>query len=118
MRVVDRETFLTLPAGTVYAKGQPIHWHGLQIKGESLQDDWYYLNPCWIASSEDEDPVEAMDRAIQDGQSRPMEDAFGRDGMFDSKDLFLIFEPADLQELIALFNQAVATSQENHETQQ
>lgn len=37
MRIVNRQTFLALPAGTVYAKYAPCWLESLHIKGESIQ---------------------------------------------------------------------------------
>ena len=115
MRVVDRPTFLSLPEGTIYAKGKPAYWEGLCIKGETifhdgLASDWSSLNPCWVQSKAGEEIINEMLRAFEDGLSRPMEDAYGRDGCFDNDEMFLIFQRPDLETLRNFIDQAISKS--------
>lgn len=42
MRIVNRQQFLAMPAGTVYAKYEPCSFEDLCIKGDSLPNDWFY----------------------------------------------------------------------------
>lgn len=96
MRVVDRKTFLTLPAGTIYCKGAPWAFDTICIKDDSLANDWIYLNPAWPSAHDSGEAVELLETSIATGSSFPCEDAFGRDGCFNEKDVFLIFEMEDL----------------------
>jgi hypothetical protein len=109
MRIVDRKTFLTLPAGTVYAKiAEPIIIGGLSVKGDSIRDiDWATLD---IANWQSNDSGDWSDRYYQMAEgniSVPCDDMYGRDGMFDAKDQFLIFEKGDLLVLRAIVDEAL-----------
>lgn len=98
MRIVDRKTFLTLPAGTAFQKGKPWYWEGLCFKTDDVfENDWRYLS---IDSADAESSGEHWDRLEEmrvHGTSYPIDDSSSRDGSFDDQDLFLIYEPADLE---------------------
>lgn len=116
MRVVDRETFLNHPEGTIYAKGKPLYWEALSVKFETLHHDgvprdWFYLDPCWVRSKVGEDASCEMMRAFDDGLSRPMEDAVSRDGCFDEDEVFLVFERDDLQVLQGFITKALEVAE-------
>jgi hypothetical protein len=106
MRCVDRQAFLSLPAGTVYAKGVRWAFDGLRIKGETTGDDWWCLDPAWVSGSNSEEAIVLLDAMLDAGASFPMEDAEGRDGYFDQDEVFLVFERDDLSVLISLLQQA------------
>lgn len=40
MKCVDRRTFLQLPPGTIYFKGERFCFEGMAIKGELFENDW------------------------------------------------------------------------------
>lgn len=96
MRVVDRKTFLTLPAGTIYCKGVQWAFDSLSIKDDSLENDWIYLDMAWASAHDSGEAVDILARSLEAGSSFACEDAFGRDGCFNDDAVFLIFEPADL----------------------
>lgn len=107
MRVVDRKTFLTLPAGTIYCKGDRWAFEGLCIKGDSLENDWTYLDPAWASARDSGEAADLLECSLEAGSSFNCEDAYGRDGFFDSENIFLIFEKADLLFLRSLIDQAI-----------
>lgn len=110
MRIYNREEFLKLPAGTIYGKGKPWFFDGVNVKGDTTGNDWGYLNPLWV---EAEDTGEAIDRLtgmLERGESQPMEDSFGRDGCYDEDDIFLVFERADLDQLRDWIDGAISVS--------
>ena len=47
MRIVDRETFLALPAGTVFCKFEPDIFGNLEIKGDSTTNAQGALADFW-----------------------------------------------------------------------
>lgn len=110
MRVVNRETFLKLPAGTVYAKGVPWSFNSLCFKGESLGNDWYEHDPAWVEANDSGEAFDRLERMLHQGASYPMEDAEGRDGLFDADAIFLIFEKADLEKLRGLIDNAISVT--------
>lgn len=116
MKIVDRVTFLTLPTGTVYAKGEPWVFGSLSIKDDSIPadasfcGDWFYLDPAWIDADTSEVAFERLDEMQAKGTSYPMETAVGRDGLFDQKDIFLVFERDDLLKLRGMIDTAIAVA--------
>lgn len=113
MRLVDRTTFLTLPDGTIYAKGTPWAFDGLTIKHETANDDWWHLNPCWPQSEDYGDSFGRLDDMLKTGASYPMEDAVVRDGLFGHENppaIFLVFERDDLLKLREMVDAAIAVA--------
>lgn len=106
MKVVDRKTFLTLPAGTVFCRGGKWHFGELSVKGDSLSNDWSYWSPGWIDVDDWGDAIPKFEEMLETGSSHPGNTAEGRDGRFDDADLFLVFEKADLEFLISRLQNA------------
>lgn len=105
MKVVDREAFKRLPAGTAFQRGKPWRWSGLRFKQESYADDWRYIE---IDSVEADNTGELVDRFS--GVSYQIEDGSIRDGRFDPDDLFLIYEVEDLARIRGWIDEAIAAS--------
>ena len=108
MRVVNRKTFLTLPPGTIYCKGVTWAFDSICIKDDSLPSDWVYLNPAWPAAHDSGEAVDMLEKSLETGSSFPCEDAYGRDGCFNDKDVFLIFEKPDLEVFRSYIDRAIA----------
>lgn len=115
MRIVDRLAFLSLPAGTVYAKYEPCFFEEVSIKGDTCCGlkgepiDWFYqsLNSPNFEGAHDSGAwMERLD-AIQTGMpSGALEEVESRDGLFDQDQLFAIWEPDDVQFLIGILTRA------------
>jgi hypothetical protein len=98
MKVVDRATFLKLPAGTIYCKGRQWMFENISIKGEnSGPNDWNYASPTWVDATDSNDAFDALESMLRDGTSRPCDDSFGRDAMYEADAIFLVYEPDDLR---------------------
>lgn len=110
MRVVNRKTFLTLPPGTIYCKGVRWAFDGLCIKGDSLENDWIYLDPAWASAHDSGEATDLLEKSLETGASFVGEDAYGRDGCFDDGDIFLIFEQRELLLLRTCINYALERS--------
>ena len=110
MRVVDRKTFLSLPAGTIYCKGVKWAFDSLSIKDDSLANDWFYLDPAWPSAHESGVAVELLEQSLETGSSFPGDDATGRDGCFNEDAVFLIFEVPDLLDLKSLIETAISVA--------
>lgn len=110
MRVVDRKAFLALPAGTMYCKGVQWAFDSLCIKGDSLTNDWIYLDPAWPSAHDTGEAVNFLVDSLEEGESFPCEDAYGRDGCFDEDAVFLIFEHDDLWILRGYIDTAISLS--------
>jgi hypothetical protein len=132
MRIVDRTTFLQMPAGTLYAKfgGEPTEarcyiFGDLCIKDESrIQGagpietrgkpiDWHYVQTVpWPEDATDSMKwIDTVDGMLAGGESAPLD--FGtldRDGLFDEGQLFAVFSGEDARRLVARLQQAVASA--------
>lgn len=119
MKIVDRNTFMSLPAGTLYIKGSPHAYHApICVKGESLpnddptlQGDWFHRDLSEVDAHNSDQQMRRMDAMLYRGESFPLSDGIGRDGCFDPDDTFLIYEEEDLREVIKVCNTAIETEQ-------
>lgn len=111
MRVIRLAEFMAMPGGTLYAKGKPWFFGPIQIKHENtLPNDWYALDPCWIMEPEDTgDCFGQLDKMLETGESFPMQDAVTRDASYQENEqaVFLVFEKADLAILRDKLNFAI-----------
>jgi len=98
MRVYTRSDFLKLPAGTVYCQGERWYFGGLTFKGESLDNDWYQVNPAWVDGKDSTECFERLEEMLNNRMSYPMQGDECRDGLFDAN-LFLVLEKDDLLQL-------------------
>lgn len=112
MRIVDRATFLALPAGTVYAKYMPCVFEDLCIKDDTSvgYNDWYYQQIVDAVESESSnDWADKLFDAQENGTSMPMDfDCASRDGLYEDDQLFAVWEPQDVRDLIHRLHRALA----------
>jgi hypothetical protein len=111
VRIYRRKEFLTMPAGTIYAKGKQWHFDGFNVKADTLaSNDWVQLSPMWIEAHNDADQFDKLDAMLENGESCPMAESYGRDGCFDEEEIFLVPERADLEKLRAMIDAALAVA--------
>lgn len=108
MRIIDRKAFLALPAGTIYCKGVRWAFDGLCVKGDSLANDWIYLDPAGPSAQDSGEAVDLLETSLATGSSFAGEDAMGRDGCFSEDAVFLIFEADDLLTLKSHIEAAIS----------
>lgn len=108
MKIVDRKTFMALPAGTIFAKiPELIIVQELCVKGDTIISskgdpiDWAYMSIANWDSANSGEWADLYWRMADNDESHPCETTYGRDGMFSEDDKFLIFEHADLLALRA-----------------
>lgn len=115
MRIYNRDEFLKLPAGTIFAKGKPQYFESLSVKADSMPNDFIYRQLVWFESHGDTgdefDLGRRFNAMVENGASFRMEQSYGRDGCFDDEDLFLVYESADLLELREIIDAALALAQ-------
>lgn len=117
MRIVNREEFLDLPAGTVFCKYAPIYFGDMEIKGtrsnytNTVRDDYttQLVMQTELIGDEFNDFMlkgESVGKTfkLHDG------DCYGRDGGFDTEQLFAVFEKEDVENVIAKLTQALKTA--------
>jgi hypothetical protein len=112
MKIVDRATFLALPAGTVFTKYQPANLGAPAIKGETVAGVDFVVQPLdpWFLGARGSEGYIDILFAMQGGQASPPVDydCGGRDGLFDQDQLFAVWDRADLEALIARLQRALA----------
>lgn len=115
MRIVNRQTFLKLPAGVLYAVYQKTGDFGtLNIKDDTMFSfdgsaiDFCYQNCMEIEADGAEEWLKVLTDAKDNGSSFNLDLNCGsRDGMFDDAMLFAVFEQADLDSLRTLLSTCV-----------
>lgn len=112
MKIMTRDQFVLLPAGTVYAKYQPCCFEDLCIKGDSINGVDFFLQTILQIEADSSDQwMDRLDRAENIGESIPMDlNVQSRDGCFDSDQLFAVYEPQDVRGLIDRLQQALRDS--------
>lgn len=122
MRIVDRKTFLALPAGTVFMKWpeQPAdgghfdlaHSGRLQIKWDTVGEDFVCqdLVPFPEGWQDCGDISNNQIAMLRGEEGKPADyDCAGRDGLFDREQLFLAWDKDAHRKLIELLQQALDT---------
>jgi hypothetical protein len=102
MKIVDRKTFLQQPAGVLYCKYEPAGNFGeLAIKGESLSNDWYYVELVNGRADCDNsgDFFDKIDMAEAGEDIRNDLECESRDGLYENE-MFCIYDQEDLSQLI------------------
>jgi hypothetical protein len=102
MRIVDRRTFLALPANTLYSEYAPSWFGPLMIKGDTWQNDFLTQQ---IADAIDcngsGEFMEKLDAAQDTGLNLEMDfSCYGRDGLFNDDQLFAVWSGEDVRKLI------------------
>lgn len=109
MKIVNRETFLKMPSGTLFMKYEPCVFFDLCEKRATIHDIdfWYISITNNIDSANTGEFVDSLTRAENDGVSINLSFDMSRDGIFDDKQLFAVYEKADIIKLIKHLNQAL-----------
>ena len=103
MKILDRAQFLAMPENTLFSKYAPCYFEALTIKGETLETDDFLEQAIdgAIASTGSENYSSLLFDAKHYGVSLRMDfDCLGRDGCFETDQLFAVYEPQDVAALI------------------
>jgi hypothetical protein len=109
MKIVNRETFLSLPKGTLFSKYEPCIFGDLCIKDESYENDFRYqkINSAIACNDTIEFSDKLFDaRSYGTGLLMDFDDTY-RDGMFDNDQLFAIWEQCDAEALLRRLDEAI-----------
>jgi len=108
MKIVNRNEFLKLPPGTIAMKYQPCVFGEIFIKEETIGEsgDFFLQYPLTCTQSETTvEEVGLLFDAQENKTSLKMDfDCSQRDGCFDEKQLFAVYEKTDLEGLIKRLN--------------
>lgn len=104
MKIITRKELMNLPAGTVYSYYEPCCFTGLYIKDSIPEPDY----PDFVCSDligavehNSSDNFTEMCEKMERGESCPVDFEYaGREGLFDDKQLFAIYEKKDIVTLI------------------
>lgn len=116
MRIVDRATFLALPAGTIFAKfgddkGTEGHFYFSEIRIKSSrrgETDWYDVGftDGYTTASDSGQWADETQRMVEGAELEIDFDTVTADGLFDDGQLFAVLSDADVGRLIARLCQA------------
>lgn len=97
MRIVDFATFMSMPYGTVFAEYQPCVITGqISIKNENCGDHDFWAQSFCPSFDGQDDCTTALIEMEETGASFNADYASERDGSYDDKRLFMIWEAEDL----------------------
>jgi hypothetical protein len=110
MKIVNREQFLALPAGTLFSKYEPQYFEPLSIKGDTWTNDFLVQEiHDAVDASGSEEFGNILDLAVEHGYTFKLDlDCMGRDGCFAENQLFAVWEKQDVEQLIARLTRALA----------
>lgn len=104
MKIVNRTAFLALPAGTLFAQYRPHIIGDIQIKQESMTNDFLVQDLTEVAcdSGDSLAVIDLIDTSLKTGGSFSLDlDCTYRDGAFNLDQLFIVWEQSDYDQLIA-----------------
>jgi len=111
MKIYNKKDFLNLKSGAIFAflNDETIDFDSLCIKGESLHEsnDFIYCDLLEIESRSSEERWDRLEEMRDKGASYPINMDFGRDGFFDKKAFYMVFERADIIKLIGILNDSL-----------
>ena len=103
MKIVTAKEFLLLPKGTVFAKYDPCILDEIHIKQDSIgETDFYYISFSCI----DPDDFFKME---EEKVTVPMDVSILRDGLFDMKQLYLVFSTQDVRNIIDVLSETITS---------
>jgi hypothetical protein len=101
MKIIDRQTFLAMPPNTIFAKYKPCCFDDIQIKGDTWNNDFWFQDFLSIEDEGEDDFFNILENARETGSSFKLDlQSESRDGLFDNKQLFAVFEKNDVESLI------------------
>lgn len=113
MRIVDRNTFLKMPIGTVYCKYEPFIFEELSFKQRSIflldgtANDFCYsaIQDSMCNAVDVRHDIENFDQFNANFQIDF--DIVGRDGCFEYDQLFAVWDKPDIERLILKLQQSL-----------
>lgn len=104
MKILTREQFMKMPQGTVFSYYEPCFFRGLHIK-DSQPDKYHpdFSMSDLIGAVENTSSGDYSEKCelMENGASLPVDFEFsGREGLFDDKLLYAIYEKDDVNKLI------------------
>jgi DNA relaxase NicK len=117
MRIVDLQTFMSMPDGTIFAKAKKYLHESLSIKVQSLNGDFLYQSlSMYQYDSKNEDNMQVLYDLENKGRIVEMNyDCCNRDGLFEKDELFAVLDRDDVVKLITRLNRALEEGYKNEQ---
>ena len=113
MRIVDRKTFLEMPAGVLFSKYEPCALDDIEIKGDTVSDIDFYTQDIAgaVKCNDGNEFLEVLLDAADNGTSFAMDfECECRDGCFDEDQLFAVWDHEDVAGLIARLHKVLESA--------
>ena len=108
---------LAAPPGTVYLEvNQRWTFAGLNVKTESIGNDWYYRFFDSPDADDSKEWIDRLDQMADTGTGHPMDVSVSRYGLYNNDALFLVYDEIDVIELVATLSRAVVASRQHTTT--
>jgi len=98
-----------MPEYTLYSTYEPCFFGPLSIKGESWESDFLEMPLHTAIECEGSDDFfDILEDAEKNNKSIKMDlEAYGREGMFDEEQLYVVWEKEDVEKLIGVLNKCI-----------
>lgn len=107
MKLLNRTEFLEMPENTLFSNYDNGNIEGLNIKGESLSNDFCYGDIIFSVENNGNDLFYVIDE-IERGKSFPVDlNSYAREGLFDDSLQYIVWENDDIKALISKLNKCV-----------
>jgi len=109
MKIVNKKEFLQLPEGTLYSTYESCGMvKDLSIKHKSLTSDWWYMDLLLCTDTGGSDEFFDLMLEAENGKQFAMDyKTVSRDGMYEDKALFLVYDKTDIGRLIDVLKKLV-----------
>ena len=109
MIIVNYDTFVQMPIGTVYCEYSDVVFGDLYIKGETINNgkDWFYRELVGNPEFNSDIYTEACVPMKEGKHINPDYDISQRDGMFDYDRQFVVYSKEDIISLINTLKELV-----------
>lgn len=107
MRIIKRQDLMTLPAGTLYTLlSVPWAFSGMSIKGDTINIqgrniDFGERTIEWVDGNNSDESTQRLEMMLENSTcSYLVEKDYGREGMFDDEQNYMIYEQADIESIL------------------
>ncbi len=108
MRIYNKKEFLKLPPGTFFCHGEPFVFYDLSVKAKTIGNDFFYIDLTRIKADDSGELVDNMDKMLEEHASFELSYSEGRDGTFDDKQIFLVYEIEDLKKIREFIDETIS----------
>jgi hypothetical protein len=111
MKIVDRKAFLGMPEGTLFCKYDPCVFGEICVKGSTWDDDFLLKRAFGeVLCDNGVEFDDVLEAARISGASFSLDfECLGRDGLFESDQLFAIWEKSDIEGFQSLLSRAISS---------